>query len=232
MAVEPIINGLVFFYNLTGSLGVAIILLTACINFVPLLLESPYLYKQHRLDRPPILMGCLRGVVVNAIRIGSLIVLIQVFWSLPSSAPDLTRRLNEFLWSPLQLAPDESVSTRFVYLDLGDRDVWRPRGYSVPLPGPLVFVYALAGLAYFRWAKNIQNKHKQAIAPILSADLKRRPSSHATWRRIGPYLAPTVTIIIWVTIGVIVPSALLLYLISTLLVSLVRLSLFQTVFDD
>ena len=201
LAVEPITNGLVFFYHLTGNLGVAIILLSASINFLLFPLEFPHLkerrqrqatmrqlaphlgelsqdarldlLKQHNVERPLIISGCLGVGVVSIIRLSAMIALIQVFWRMPSFEPDLLRHLNEFLWSPLQFSTDESFSTRFAYLDLRDRDFWKLENFSLPMPGLLLLSAAILLFVYSYSTKVLEKRHRQAVLPILSADVQK-----------------------------------------------------------
>lgn len=169
--IEPLVNGLVFFYQLTGNLGVAIILFTVFIRFllIPLTLPSlraaqkmrelaPYLERikrRHKDDRTKLTqaqaelyrqhgVNPLAGCLPQIIQIVILIALFNVFFRIFTPTQDISvaTKLNEFLWPFLQLPEDTTIDLRFLHLDLVYPDVFSLPPLPIPLPG--VFLIASA----------------------------------------------------------------------------------------
>lgn len=190
--IEPLVNGLVFFYQLTGNLGMAIILFTIFIRFllIPLTLPSlraaqkmreltPYLdriKKRHKDDRAKLAqaqaelyrqhgVNPLAGCLPQIIQIVILIALFNVFFRIftPTQDTSVATKLNEFLWPFLQLPEDTTIDLRFLHLDLVHPDVFSLPPLPIPLPG--VFLIA-SSLVQFLSSKmmmpTLSNYQKQA----------------------------------------------------------------------
>lgn len=148
---QPLVNALIFFYQFLGqNLGWAIIGLTVVIRGIltPLTLPSmrsaqkikdlqpelekikqkfghdKQLFAQKQLEfykekgvNPA--AGCLPQIVQLVI----LIALYQAFNQVLQSNGDTIANLNQLLYSPLQLAPEAVLNSKFLYLDVTKPDV-------------------------------------------------------------------------------------------------------------
>lgn len=152
---QPLINGLIFFYQLLGeNLGWAIIALTAALRFVllPLTLPSlkatqkmrelqPQLEKlkqQFKNDKQKLAQAQMElyrknganpaaGCLPWIVQIVVLIALFRAFNQVLVANGDTISQLNEILYPSLQLAPDTKINMQFAYLDLAKPDL-------LPLP--------------------------------------------------------------------------------------------------
>lgn len=164
--VNPLVNGLLVFYHLTGNLGLAIIALTAIIKLALFPLTHPSmkamqrmkelapeiekLKKRHGQDRTKLMqaqadlykqhgVNPASGCLPQIIQLVILFALVGVFGMFASGDP--TESLNKFAYPYLHLK--EAVNTRFLYLDLTKPDVLKVPGLPIPLPGPLLILSAL-----------------------------------------------------------------------------------------
>lgn len=168
--LEPLINGLIFLYNLTGNLGVAIVLFTIVVRFVltPLTLPSlrtakkmrelsPHLERlkiRHKDDKTKLAQAQMdlykqhgvnpaSGCIPQIVQIVILIALFQAFYAVFTSGGEVVTKLNTFLWPPLKLASDIVINTHFLFLDLTRPNVFTLPGFPLPLPGLLLVASAI-----------------------------------------------------------------------------------------
>ena len=230
--IEPLVNGLVFFYQLTGNLGVAIILFTIFIRFLllPLTLPSlraaqkmrelaPYLErikKRHKDDRAKLAqaqselyrqhgVNPLAGCLPQIIQIVILIALFNVFFRIftPTQETSVATKLNEFLWPFLQLPEDTTIDLRFLHLDLVYPDVFSLPPLPIPLPG--VFLIASAFVQFLS---------SKMMMPALSNDQKQAQKTPGEMDNLAVSLQqsmlwtfPAMTLVVGYTF----PSGLVLY---------------------
>lgn len=228
---QPLVNALIFLYQvLFHNFGLAIIVLTAAIRLllVPLTLpalrasqkireltpELEKLKKKYAQDRQKFVQaqmelyrrhganpaaGCLPQIVQLVI----LIALYQAFAQVLRADGDIIRKLNQILYSSLQLPAETIINTKFFYLDLNKPDVFRLPGFSFPLPGLFLIT---AALIQFLSSKMMQpavvlSQKKAAKTPAKTDDMATAMQSQML------YLFPLMTIFI----GYSFPSGLILY---------------------
>lgn len=170
--VQPLASGLILFYRLLGgSLGWAIVGFSAFLKLILNPLTKPYLtsmekmkelnpqleklkkkfkndrtklaqaqaelYRQHKVNPGA---GCLPYILQIVIFFAFL----NVFTKTLYFKDNLTQKFNELLYPPLRFSQDEVINTKFIYLDLTQPDTLKVGGLSFPLPGPVIFLAALA----------------------------------------------------------------------------------------
>lgn len=152
---QPLVNALVFFYNLMGgSLGWAIIGLTVAIRLILTPLTLPSLKSAQKLKELQPELNKLKekygadkqefakrqlafykekgvnpaaGCLPQIVQIVILIALFQAFSQVLTSNGDVINNLNQVLYAPLRLAPEAAINNRFAYLDLTKPDL-----FSIP----------------------------------------------------------------------------------------------------
>jgi YidC/Oxa1 family membrane protein insertase len=148
---QPLVNGLIFFYQLFGAnLGLAIIVMTILIRLLLLPITLPSLKaskklkklqpklkklkKKHKDDPQEFSKAQLRlykeegvspasGCLPQIVRLVILIVLFRVFRQTLQANGDVVANLNQYLYPSLKLAKDTVVNTKFLYLDLTEPDL-------------------------------------------------------------------------------------------------------------
>jgi len=148
---QPLVNALILFYKIFGqNLGLAIIGLTLAIRGALMPLTSPSvksaqkmrelapelekLKKKHKKDKQALAQAQLKlyqkhginpaaGCLPQIIQIIILIALFQAFRQVLSADGEIIKKLNEVLYSWLQLGKTETINTRFLYLDLTQPDL-------------------------------------------------------------------------------------------------------------
>jgi len=233
---QPLVNALVFLYQLLfHNLGLAIIVLTIIIRglLIPLTLpalkttrkmrelapdldrlkkkhgddKQAYaraqmeLYRQHGANPAA---GCLPQIIQLII----LIALFQAFRQVLFANGEIVARLNEVLYSSLQLSPGTVINTRFFYLDLTKPDI-----ISLPkeflggiLPGlPGIFLIG-AALSQF-----LSSKLMAPVVKTAEKEAKKTPGEMddmaTAMQKQMLYIFPLMTILI----GFSFPSGLVLY---------------------
>lgn len=169
--LEPLVNGLIFLYGLTGNLGLAIILFTVLIRLVltPFALPAmrtaqkmkelaPHLARlkqRHKDDKAKLTQAQMdlykehgvnpaAGCLPQIAQLVILIALFQAFNKVFIENGDIAVRLNELLWPVLQLPSDFQLNTKFLYLSLTQPDILRLPSLPVPIPGLFIIFAALA----------------------------------------------------------------------------------------
>ncbi len=174
---QPLVNALIFFYQFLGqNLGLAIIGLTVAIRGAlnPLTLPSlksaqklrtlqPQLEKikaKHGKDRQALAKAQLElykqhgvnpaaGCLPQIVQIVVLIALFQAFNQVLQANGDIVENLNQILYTPLKLASDTVINSKFLYLDLTQPDVFNISPIKLGpitldrLPGPILIASAI-----------------------------------------------------------------------------------------
>lgn len=165
--IQPLANGLFFFYHIFGNLGVAIVALTVFVRLilVPLTLPSmrqmqkmrdlaPELAKikeRHKDDKMRLAQAQADFYKSRGInpasgclpQIVQLVVLIALFGTLSkvvNSNGDVAGHINNLLYEPLRLT--NGVATHFLGYDVLQKDVISVPGLPVPLPGVFLLLAA------------------------------------------------------------------------------------------
>lgn len=167
---QPLVNVLIFFYQIFGNFGLAIIVLTVLIRLlsVPLTLPSlraaqkmrklsPELEKlknKYANDKKKLAQAQMElykkeganpaaGCLPQIIQFIVLIALYQAFINVLKTDGEVITKLNEVLYTPIKLSADTVINTRFLYLNLSQPDVFRLPGLPIPLPGLFLVAAAL-----------------------------------------------------------------------------------------
>ncbi len=229
---QPLVNALIFLYQvLFQNLGLAIIALTALIRglLIPLTLpaqrttqkmrelapELEKLKKKHKDNKQTLAQAQMElyrqhganptaGCLPQIIQLLVLIALFQAFRQVLYANGEVVTRLNEVLYSSLQLAEEATINTRFLYLDLTKPDIFPLSGGILPgLPG--IFLIAAAATQFFS-SKAMMPKVKKA-----EKQAKKTPGEMddmaTSMQKQMLYIFPIMTIII----GFSFPSGLVLY---------------------
>lgn len=234
---QPLVNALVFFYGVLGqNLGLAIIALTLAIRAVLLPLTLPSmraatkmrelapelgrLKKRYGSDRQRLAQEQMRlyrerganpaaGCLPQIIQLIVLIALFQAFNQVLQPNGDIISKLNQVLYSGLQIAPDSQISNQFTYLDLTRPDTFR-------LPADLIGGLSLPPLPglFLVGAAAIQFLTSKMMAPAASQAQKVAQKTEGASDDLATamqsqmlYLFPLMTLVIGYTF----PSGLVLY---------------------
>jgi YidC/Oxa1 family membrane protein insertase len=229
---QPLVNALIFLYQaLFQNLGLAIIALTALIRGILLPLTLPAqrttqkmrelgpelekLKKKHKDNKQALAQAQMElyrkhganptaGCLPQIIQLLVLIALFQAFRQVLSADGDVIARLNEVLYSSLRLAPETTINTRFLYLDLAKPDIFPISGAPIPgLPG--VFLVAAAVVQFLSskaMMPQVKKAEKQADKTPGEAD-----DMATSMQKQMLYIFPLMTIVI----GFSFPSGLVLY---------------------
>lgn len=227
---QPLTNGLIFFYQIFGNLGVAIIVLTLFIRalLIPLTVPSmkaakkmqelaPQLEKlkrKYKDDKQKFAQAQLElyrahganpaaGCLPQIVQLLVLIALYQAFAQvLRANGPEIINKLNEILYPILRLPSETKMNLSFWYLDLSKPDLIRLSGLPA-LPGLFLI---LAALTQFLSSKMMSPTVE--LAQEEAKKTKEATDDIATAMQSQMlYLFPLMTILIGLTF----PSGLVLY---------------------
>lgn len=172
LLTQPLTNGLIFFYKVSGeNLGLAITFFSIALIFLLRPLTKPSLesmkkmrqlaprleklkkkygndklkfsqaqaelYKQEKINP---LAGCLPQIFQLFI----LYALFGVFTTALSANGDTIQKLNHLLYPPLKLSSENTLNTKFLYLDVTKPDIFKIPGLPFPLPGIILILAAFA----------------------------------------------------------------------------------------
>lgn len=227
---QPIVNVLIFLYQVFGNFGVAIIVLTILIRLllVPLTLPSlrtaqkmrklapelEKLKKKYVNDKKKLAQAQMElykkeganpaaGCLPQIIQLVILIALYQAFINVLKADGEMIVKLNEVLYSTLKLPVETIINTRFLYLDLSQPDVFRLPGLPIPLPGLFLIAAALSQV--------FSSKMMQPAVELAQKKAKKTPGKEddvaTAMQSQMLYLFPLMTIII----GYSFPSGLVVY---------------------
>jgi len=228
---EPLLNALIFLYGvLFNNFGLAIIVLTVALRLVLVPLTLPSLraakkmkelapeleklkakYKDDRQKLAKAQMELYRrhganpaaGCLPQIVQLIILIALYRAFLGVLQADGDIVQKLNELLYSSLQLSPGTVINTNFFYLDLAKPDVFHLPGLPIPLPG---FVLIAAALVQFISSKMMMPAITQSQALAKKTETKKDDLASSLQTQMV-YLFPLMTIFI----GYSFPSGLILY---------------------
>ena len=173
--VEPLANGLIFFYKVFWqNMGVAIIAFSLFLRFVLNPLTKPYMQSMKKIkDAEPQLKklkekykndktGMMKaqadfykekginpgaGCLPYLLQIVVLIALFSVFSKVLVAGPEGVEKINTYLYQPLKFAQGQTLSTQFLYMNITKPDVFKIPNFPVPIPGPILLLAALLQLA-------------------------------------------------------------------------------------
>src|SRR3989344_3765396 len=169
--LQPLANGLILFYRLLASnLGLAIIGFSLFLRFILNPLTAPYMKSMKRMkDLGPQLeklkirhkgdrvkfaqaqadlykekginpgAGCLPYLL----QIVVLIAFFNVFTRVLAPDGNPAERFNELLYTPLRFSQEETINTKFLYLDVTKPDSFKLPSLPFSLPGPILVLSAL-----------------------------------------------------------------------------------------
>ena len=229
--ISPLANGLILFYKLLGNnIGLAIVVFSFLLKHLLNPLSSKQLnsaqkmkelapkleklkkkyksnpqklaqaqadfYKEHGVNP---LGGCLPQIFQLVI----LIAFFGVFTRTLYPGVDSVEGFNKLLYSPLRFAEGETLNSQFLYLDVTEPDVFRLSGLSFPIPGPLLF---LAALAQFLSVK-IMQPYVKVEKKIAKKTKETTDDMQVVMQQSMTYMFPVLTLFI----GVKFPAGLALY---------------------
>lgn len=172
LLTQPLINGLILFYDLFGqNLGLAVLTFSTFLIFIMKPLTKPYmesmkkikqfepqiaklkkkygndkvkfsqaqaeLYKQNKINPTA---GCLPYILQFAI----LIALFRVFTTTLSTDGNAMVKINELLYPALKFSQEQTLNTKFLYLDVSKPDTFQVSGIPFALPGLFLVLAAVA----------------------------------------------------------------------------------------
>ncbi len=226
---QPLINALFGLYMVTGNLGVAIIGLTIGIRFLMMPLTLPSMKSAQKMkDLAPELAklkkkwghdkekmakaqmdfykergvnpasGCLPQIV----QIIVLLAMFQAFRNgLNLEGTEAVSKINESLYSFLQLPSDFSFNLKFLYLNLAEPDLIKIGAISIPglfLTGSAIFQFISAKLMMPKAEKDVK---------IAKKTEEKKDDMMAAMQKQSLFLMPLSTLFI----GYSFPSGLVLY---------------------
>jgi YidC/Oxa1 family membrane protein insertase len=156
---QPLINGLIFLYQILGqNLGLAIIALTGIIRLVLVPLSTPSLKAAKKMQELAPELAKLKeihkdnktalataqmelykkhganpaaGCLPQIVQLIILIALYQAFNQVLTANGQTITKLNNLLYEPLKLTQNTVLNTNFLYLNLAKPDTFK---FSLPLP--------------------------------------------------------------------------------------------------
>ena len=241
LLVQPLTNGLIFFYQILGqNLGLAIVGFSLVLIFALRPLTKPYMDSMKRIKELEPQLKKIRekfkndkvklsqaqaelykqnkvnpsaGCLPYLLQIAILIALFNVFTTALSGGTDATNKLNGLLYPNMKLAENQVLNTKFLYLDISKPDVFRIPGVPFPLPG---LVLLLATVVQFLSVK--------VTAPFIATEAKIAKKTKGTdddmqvaMQQSMTYTMPLMTIFF----GMSFPSGLALYWFIFSLVSMI-----------
>lgn len=87
------------------------------------------------------------GCLPYLLQIVVLIALFSVFSKVLISGVGGMDKINSYLYQPLKFKQEETLSTRFLYMNITKPDVFKVPNFPVPIPGPILLLAALLQLA-------------------------------------------------------------------------------------
>jgi YidC/Oxa1 family membrane protein insertase len=189
LLIKPLTNGLILFYKiLGGNLGIAIIGFSLFLRFLLNPLTKPYmksmqkmkklapqlekLKTKHKGDRVKLAQAQAEfykqnkvnpsaGCLPYLLQIVVLIAFFNVFTRTLTPDGDPTERFNKLLYEPLKFTQDQTLNTKFLYLDVARPDVFHVPGIPFKIPGPILVLAAL-----------IQLLSSKLMVPMVKAETK------------------------------------------------------------
>lgn len=229
--IQPLANGLMFFYRLLGgNMGLAIIGFSFSLRFLLNPLTKPYLESMKKIKEVEPQIAKLKrkykgdqkklleaqaefyrqkginpsgGCLPYLLQIVVLIALFNVFTTALSGNGNASSKFNELLYPPFKLDQGEVINTKFLYLDVTKPDVFKVSGIPFPLPGPILILSAI--LQFF--ASKMMTPYVEAQEKVAGKTKGEADDMQVAMQRSMSYTFPLFTLII----GVGFPSGLALY---------------------
>jgi YidC/Oxa1 family membrane protein insertase len=228
--VAPILNLLMAMYQITANLGLSIILLTILVRaiLIPVVIPSMKAMKKQRDIQPELTKlkekhkgdqrkmaeaqmelfkkhginptsGCLSQIVMIIVLI-ALFSVIQMF----AVKHDISKINAQIYFDSFKLQPNEQISTKFGYLDLGKPD---PFYILALMSGILQFVASKMMMPLIEKAEKVAEKTEPKTDDI-ALQMQQQTL----------YMMPIMNVVI----GVALPSGVLLYIVVTTLFTIVQ----------
>lgn len=229
--IQPLANGLILFYRLLGgNMGLAIISFSLLLRIVLNPLTKPYMNSMKKMKEFAPQLDKLkkkygkdnlklaraqadfykeRGIKPGAgclpylLQIVVLIAFFNVFSRTLSNTGGLKENFNPLLYESLRFKEEETVNTKFLYLDLTKPDIFKIASVGFSLPGPILFLSALAQL-FSTKAMSSQANVEQKVAKETA---ESTDDIQVVMQRSMTYTFPLITLVI----GMRFASALALY---------------------
>lgn len=235
---QPLVNALVGFYHLFGSLGWAIIALTVAIRLLLLPLVLPSLKAAQKMkelapeleklkakfkdDKQKLAqaqmdlyrqagINPLAGLLPNILQIVVLIAMYQAFNRVLGGNGSV-EKLNEVLYQPLRFASDFKLNLNFLYLNLAKPDLLKVAGKSVP--GIFLIFSAVFQFLSAKIMMPIAKKQEK----IADKTPEKKDDFASAMQTQSLYLFPAMTLLI----GFSFPSGLVLYWLTFSVVNLIQ----------
>mgnify|MGYP001587000028 FL=1 len=216
--IQPLANGLVLFYKILGNnLGLAIIGFSVFLRFVLNPLTKPYMKSMKKIKEAEPQLNKLKekykndkkglvkaqsdfykekginpgaGCLPYLLQIVVLIALFTVFTKVLVPGGEVGK-LNNILYEPLKFSSNETIRTKFLYLNLTKPDVFRIGGVPFPIPGPTLLLAAF-----------LQLLSSMIMAPVVTLEQKiaaktkkKEDDMQAAMQKSTMYTFPLFTII-------------------------------------
>lgn len=172
LLVQPLTNGLIFFYKILGSnLGLAILVFSVFLIFALRPLTKPYMESMKRIKEFEPQLAKLRkkygndkmgfskaqaelykenkinptaGCLPYILQFLVLIALFNVFTTALSGGVEATTKVNNMLYPAMKFADGEVLNTKFLYLDISKPDTFAVNGLPFALPGLFLLLSTVA----------------------------------------------------------------------------------------
>lgn len=236
---QPLLNGLIFFYQIFGNLGWAIIVMTFLLRMLLLPLTLPSLKsaqkmrelapeleklkKKHKKDKQELAAAQMKlyrkhgvnpaaGCLPQIVQILVLIAFFQAFNQVLRADGEIVAKLNQVLYSFLKFPSDAQINTQFFFLNLTEPDVIQVG--KLKLPG--IFLILAAAIQF--WSTKV-------MSPVLSQSQQMADKTPGeaddlavSMQKQMVYFFPFMTLIIGLTF----PSGLVLYWLTFSLTNLLQ----------
>ncbi len=238
---HPLVNGLIFLYQTTGNLGLAIIVFTVALRVVmtPLVIpglkmskkmaelapELAKLKEQYKDDKQGLVLAQTQlykqhganpaaGCLPQVIQLVVLIALFNALNLVIHNQDSAASVLNPILYAGNQLPTGVKISSNFAYLNLAKPDTITVPGLPIPLPGIFLILSAISQLL-----------SAKMMSPTISAENKIAAKTESdtddamvSAQKQMLYLFPLMTIVV----GFNFPSGLVLYWLTFSVASIVQ----------
>ncbi len=231
LLIQPLANGLVIFYKLLFSnMGLAIIGFSLFLRIILNPLTKPYMQSMKKMKEYEPELNKLKtkwkddkkmlvqaqadfykekginpgaGCLPYILQIIVLIALFNVFARALSTSNEAVTKFNDLLYGPLKFATNQTINTKFLYLDVTKPDSFRLPSVPFPIPGPILL---LAAIVQFLSAK--------MMAPLVRAEQKVAEKTKSSTDDIQVAMQSSMTFtfpLFTIIFGLSFPSGLALY---------------------
>lgn len=228
---QPIANGLIAVYKLTGNnFGLAIILFTAILLIITRPLTQPYmesmkkmrdlapdlakLKKKYKNDNMKFIQAQAElykkkginpsaGCLPYLLQIVILIAFFNFFTHTFSPNNDIKAKLNELMYPPLIFSESDTISTNFLHIDLTKPDSHNIVGFPFAVPGVLIIIAAIVQFA----SSKMMMPFTQSAEIVAKKTKDETDDMQVAMQKSFIYMLPLMTILAGLTL----PSGLALY---------------------